>query len=134
MILNDSYSDQPRFHGKILLSVIMLAFAFLTFVIFMAYGFSVTHVSSREYSLLAPQSQSKKIKAETQVGVVKGITYSPLSPCALINETIVHPGDTIHKVTVVQIQNDAVMFAKGNLIWLQKVLDPPNPAWPKIVN
>ena len=132
MILNDTYSNQSRYKGKILLSFIMLAFIFIAIAIFMAYNF--TPVGSRSRSTSAAQSESKIIKAETKIGVVKGITYNPSRSCALINENVVHPGDTIHNVTVIEIQHDSVVFAKGNHTWLQKVLDPPNRAWPKHVN
>jgi hypothetical protein len=134
MILNDTYSDQPRNKGKILLSVIILAFIFIAIAVFMAYNLLVTPAGSRSRSTSAAQSKSKIIKADTKIGVVKGITYNPSRSCALINETVVHPGDTIHNVTVVEIQHDTVVFAKGNHTWLQKVLDPPNRAWPKHVN
>jgi hypothetical protein len=133
-MLNVSYSYQPRNKGKILLSVIMLAFIFITIAIFVLYNLIVTPVRSTARSTSAAQSESKTIKAETKIGVVKGIAYNPLRSCALINETVVHPGDTIHNVTIVEIQHDVVIFAKGNLTWLQKVLDPPNPAWPKNVD
>jgi hypothetical protein len=132
-MLNDTYSDQPRNKGKILLSVITLAFIVIAIAIFMAYNLIVTP-ASRARSMSAAKSESKTIKTETKIGVVKGIAYNPVNPSALINETIVYPGDSIHEIIVVDIQNDAVMFAKGNFIWQQKVLDPPNRAWPKKVN
>jgi hypothetical protein len=134
MILNAKYSDTSRYSGKVLLSAIILGYISIALVIFMRYVPNIIAVSGHTCSLLAAQSASKTIKAKTKLGVVTGITYNPSSSCALINETIVHPGDTIHKVTVVGIQNDVVVFAKDGLTWQQKVLDPPHPAWPKNVN
>jgi hypothetical protein len=131
MIQNDTYSNQSRYKGKILLSFIMLAFVFIVVVVFMLYGFSVTPVNSLACSSSAVKSEPKIIKAKTKIGVVKGITYNPANPSALINETIVYPGDLVNEVVVVDIQNDAVTFAKGNFIWQQKVLAPPNRAWRK---
>ena len=130
----DTYSFQPRNKGKILLSIIMLAFICIAIAILMAYNLLVTPAGSDARSTSAAKSKSKTIKAETKIGVVTGIAYNPLSSCTLINDTIVYPGDTIHNVTVVEIQHDTVVFAKGNTTWLQKVLDPPNRAWPKHVN
>jgi len=134
MILNDTYSNQPRNKGKILLSIIMLAFISIAIVVFMVYHFSVTPDNGLTCSPSAVKSESKTIKAKTKKGVVTGITYDPDSPSALINETIVYPGDLVHEVVVVDIQNDAVTFAKGNFIWQQKVLASPNRAWSKHVH
>ncbi|MBN1392588.1 MAG: hypothetical protein JW947_07275 [Sedimentisphaerales bacterium] len=131
MIINNTYANQSRYKGKILLSFIMLAFVFIVIVVFMLYGFSVTPVNGRTCSQTAVKSEPKIIKAKTKIGVVKGITYNPANPSALINDTIVYPGDLVREVVVVDIQNDAVTFAKGNFIWQQKVLAPPNRAWRK---
>lgn len=134
MILNEKYSDKSRYSGKVLLSVIMLGFISIALVVFMRYGPNVIAVSSLADSHLAAFNAPVSTKNKREIGVVTGITYNTSSPCALVNETIVHPGDTIHKITVVAIKNNAVMFAKGDRTWQQKVLETPNRAWPNSAN
>ena len=62
-------------------------------------------------------------------GVVVGIICSTENPTALINNEIVHEGDTINGVRVIEISRDKIQFEKNSSVWTQKVLEKPNPAW-----
>ncbi len=54
---------------------------------------------------------------------VRGIVFSKHKPSAVIGTQIVHVGDTIGDVAVVQINKDSVVFEKAGKRWLQKVHD-----------
>jgi len=62
-------------------------------------------------------------------GVVVGIICNAENPTALINNEIVHEGDTINGVRVIKISRDKIQFEKNGSVWTQKVLEKPNPAW-----
>ena len=62
-------------------------------------------------------------------GVVVGIICNAENPTALINNEIVHEGDTINGVRVIKISRDKIQFEKNSSVWTQKVLEKPNPAW-----
>jgi hypothetical protein len=53
--------------------------------------------------------------------VVKGIVYSQTNPSAIIGESVVSPGQTVHGATVVAITRDAVEFEQDGRRWVQKV-------------
>jgi len=63
-------------------------------------------------------------------GIVAGITYSEERPLAVIDEKVVHEGDTIHGVRIVKIYRDKVEFEKNGQRWNQKVQERPGRAWP----
>ncbi len=62
-------------------------------------------------------------------GVVIGIICDTENPTALINNEIVHEGDTINGARVIKISRDKIQFEKNSSAWTQKVLEKPNPAW-----
>ncbi len=53
--------------------------------------------------------------------IVKGIVYSKDNPSAVIGSQIVHQGDKILDVTVVEINENSVEFEAGNKKWIQNV-------------
>jgi len=71
-----------------------------------------------------------KISAEKpEVGVVKGVVYSPPNSCAVVGDAMVHEGDAIHDIAVIAIQSDSVEFSKAGITWQQGVLEKPHKAW-----
>ena len=62
-------------------------------------------------------------------GMVTAIIHAEENPSALINLKIVHEGDTIDDVKVVQIQKNEVHFEKNANRWTQRVDEQPNHAW-----
>jgi len=131
MNLSDKHSSASRYSGKVLLAAIMLLFIFVVLAIFMGYGIRVAAVSKCDQAeaRLAAINSSKALKDKPKVGLVKGIVYNPPSSCAVVGGTIVHVGDTIHEVTIVGIQSNAVEFAKDGVSWQQSVLEAPHAAW-----
>lgn len=68
-----------------------------------------------------------------QKGFVSAIVVSEDNPSAVINDTVVHEGDTIDGVTVVKIHKDRVAFEmKGTnaiIRWTQKIGEAPIEYW-----
>jgi hypothetical protein len=62
-------------------------------------------------------------------GVITGILYSADKPSAVIDGKIVHQGDSISGVTVVEISKDKVAFAKNGKKWQQTVQQKPQAYW-----
>ncbi len=118
MNLSDKHSSTSRYSGKVLLASIMLVYYFIAFAVFMGYGTGIGALNS-----------SKALKDKPKVGVVKGIVYSPPNSCAVVGETMMHVGDTIHEVVVVAIQSSKVKFSKDGATWQQAVLATPHAAW-----
>ncbi len=58
------------------------------------------------------------------------MVHAAFLSCLVIDEKIVHVGDTIHDVVVIGIQDNAVEFSKAGVAWQQKVLEIPHEAWP----
>lgn len=77
----------------------------------------------------APPISSSTTKAP-QKGLISAII---VSPSAIINDTIVHEGDTIDGVTVVKVHKDRVAFEmKGTnaiIRWTQKIGEAPIEYW-----
>jgi len=65
-------------------------------------------------------------------GVVGAVVYNDDKPSALIDNTIIYEGNTIHGVEILKIHTDKVEFTKDQKVWTQSVKQKPNPAWPKI--
>jgi hypothetical protein len=61
--------------------------------------------------------------------VVTGILYSADKPSAIVDGKIVHNGDSISGVTVVQIYKDKIEFAKNGKKWEQTVQQKPEDNW-----
>lgn len=74
-------------------------------------------------------SEPVKVPDKPEVGVVKGVVYSPPNSCAVVGDAMVHEGDAIHDIAVVGIQTNAVEFSKAGVTWQQGVLEKPHKAW-----
>ena len=125
MVLTAKHNSTSRYSGKVFMASSMLVFIFVACLVFARYG----SLGSALNKYNEPKNQSSSSKLLNEVGVVKGISYSPASSCAVVGETLVHAGDKINNIVVVGIQSDAVEFAKDGVTWRQAVLETPNPAW-----
>ncbi len=131
MNLSDKHLSTSRYSGKVLLASIMLVYYFIAFVVFMGYGTSIGALSKYDKTDAQPVAlnSSKALKDKPKVGVVKGIGCSPTNSCAVVGQTMMHVGDTIHEVVVVDIQSSKVEFSKDGATWQQAVLAAPHAAW-----
>ncbi len=131
MNLSDKHPSASRFSGKVLLASIMLVYYFIAFAVFMGYGTGIGALSKYDKTdaQLVALNSSKALKDKPKVGVVKGIGCSPTNSCAVVGETMMHVGDTIHEVVVVAIQSSKVEFSKDGATWQQAVLATPHAAW-----
>jgi hypothetical protein len=68
-------------------------------------------------------------RPEPMFGVVTAILYSEDTPTVLIENQMLHEGDTIHEVKVLDISADKVQFDKQGERWEQKVQEPAGPEW-----
>ena len=68
-------------------------------------------------------------RPEPRFGVVTAILYCEDEPTVLIEDQILHEGDTIHEVTVLDIGSEKVQFSKQGDKWEQKVQEPAKPEW-----
>jgi hypothetical protein len=68
-------------------------------------------------------------RPEPKFGVVTAILYSNDTPTVLIENQMLHKGDTIHEVKVLDIKADKVLFDKHGEQWEQKVQEPAKPGW-----
>ncbi|MCJ7728390.1 MAG: hypothetical protein MUO27_00670 [Sedimentisphaerales bacterium] len=68
-------------------------------------------------------------RPEPRFGVVTAILYSDDTPTVLIEDQMLHEGDTIHEVKVMDISTDKVQFDKQGEKWEQKVQEPAKPEW-----
>lgn len=131
MNLSDKHLSTSRFSGKVLLASIMLVYYFIAFAVLMGYGTGIGALSKcdKTDAQLVARNSSEALKDKPKVGVVKGIVYSPPNSCAVVGETMMHVGDTIHEVVVVAIQSNKVEFSKDGATWQQAVLATPHAAW-----
>ena len=68
-------------------------------------------------------------RPEPRFGVVTAILYCEEDPTVLIEDQILHEGDTIHEVKISDINTDKVQFDKQGQRWEQKVQEPAKPEW-----
>lgn len=68
-------------------------------------------------------------KPEPRFGVVSAILYCEDEPLILIEDKVLHEGDKIHDVTIVNISSDKVEFEKKGNRWEQGVQDVAGPQW-----
>jgi hypothetical protein len=68
-------------------------------------------------------------RPEPRFGVVTAILYSDDTPTILIEDQMLHEGDTIHEVKVLDIKANRVQFDKQGEQWEQKVQESANPGW-----
>ncbi|MCP4263736.1 MAG: GspB domain-containing protein [Planctomycetes bacterium] len=92
--------------------------------------------TQKEYALNAELTELEKTfkdaptpKTKVTHGLVAGIVYSPDKSSAVVNNKIVHEGDTIQGVAVVKIYEDKVIFEKSGNRWEQAVQQTPDAYW-----
>ncbi len=68
-------------------------------------------------------------KPPARFGVVTAILYCDDDPTVLIEDEVLHEGETIHDVKIVDISRDKVKFEKFEEQWEQKVQEPARPEW-----
>ncbi len=122
-----NHSTASRYSGKVALAALMLVFVCIAGAVFISYG-AVGKCDGTD-ARLATLKFVKVVKDKPKVGVVRAIVYNSSNSSAVVDETIVHVGDTIHDVTVVGINIDKVEFAKDGVTWQQAVLDAPHASW-----
>ena len=92
---------------------------------------TVTGQLIRQYELQTLQKQAEnanKIAPLTR-GKLVAILYSPQNPSVVIDDNILHTGDTLHGVKVIRIHPDHVEFAKKEKTWTQKLYQQPPAQW-----
>lgn len=85
---------------------------------------------------VAMKGSSKKIEMEEgyekpppKYGVVTAILYCDDEPLMLMEDQVLHEGDTIHEVKIVKINSDKVEFEKHGKRWKQGVQEVAKPEW-----
>ena len=68
-------------------------------------------------------------RPEPRFGVVTAILYCDDEPTVLIEDQVLHEGDAIHDVKIVNITAEMVQFDKQGEKWEQKVQEPAKPEW-----
>jgi hypothetical protein len=68
-------------------------------------------------------------RPEPRFGVITAILYCDDTPTVLIEDQMLHEGDIIHDVKVLDIKADKVQFDKQGELWEQKVQEPAKPEW-----
>ena len=68
-------------------------------------------------------------RPEPRFGVVTAILYCDDTPTVLIEDQMLHKGDTIHEVKVLDINADKVQFGKQGEQWEQREQEPAKPEW-----
>jgi hypothetical protein len=86
------------------------------------------------YKIATTASKDGKKEAASErsgprFGVVTAILYCEDTPTVLIENQMLHKGDTIHEVNVVGISAGKVRFDKQGEQWEQKVQEPAKPEW-----
>ena len=83
----------------------------------------------KSYVYCAIRDIKEESKPEIR-GLVTGIMYSKNSPSAIIgHRKIIHEGDTIYGVKVIEIYKDKILFKKDNTSWTQSIQESPAPYW-----
>jgi len=92
---------------------------------------ALTEQLIRQYELQSLQKQAGNANKTTALtrGKLVAILYSPQNPSVVIDENIMHTGDTLHGVTVIGIYPDYVEFAKNEKTWTQKLYQQPPVEW-----
>jgi hypothetical protein len=68
-------------------------------------------------------------RPEPRFGVVTAILYCKDSPSVMIEDKMLHKGDVIHDVKVLDIKADKVQFDKQGVQWEQGVQESAKPEW-----
>jgi len=69
------------------------------------------------------------ISKSPQKGVITGIMFNEVKHVALIDNQLVHEGDTIGSIKVVEIGPKKIHFEKNGKKWAQGTQESPNAAW-----
>jgi len=80
----------------------------------------------------APKDDKKEAvveRHEPKFGVVTAILYCEDSPSVVIENQMLHKGDVIHDVKVLNIKADKVQFDKQGEQWEQGVQESAKPGW-----
>lgn len=72
--------------------------------------------------------QMRQAKPVETYGVVGGIIFSD-KPVTFVDNTVLHPGETIHGVKVIAINKDSVEFERDTSTWTQKVGEKMEDKW-----
>jgi hypothetical protein len=115
MNIIDNKLSTSLYSGRILVASAILVIVMFTAASLISYG--------------GYDNAPKILIHKPKVGMVTGVLYSPPNSCAVVGDTIVHEGESIHDITVVAILNDAVKFSKVGLTWRQEILETPHRAW-----
>lgn len=91
--------------------------------------FALAKERQEKIDLVKANISSAKKPRQQFSGIVVGIVFSKANPSAVIADSIVREGNTIHGVKVVKIYRDRIEFEKNGKNWTQQVGDSPNPAW-----
>lgn len=83
-------------------------------------------LSRLERRLIKYSLAESEPKAE---GFISGIVYSEDKPAAYIGSKIIHKGDKIDKIQVVDITQNSIVLEKGGKRWTQKVGEKPSSQW-----
>ncbi|MFC1739152.1 hypothetical protein ACFL1G_08900 [Planctomycetota bacterium] len=70
-----------------------------------------------------------RISKSPQKGVITGILFNEVKPVALIDNQLVHEGDTIGSIKVIQIGPKKILFEKKGKRWMQGTQERPDAAW-----
>ena len=91
---------------------------------------NLTEQLIRQYELQSLQKQAGNAnKTVLTRGKLVAILFSPQNPSVVIDENILHTGDTLHGVKVIRIYPDYVELAKNEKTWTQKLYHKPPAQW-----
>jgi hypothetical protein len=92
---------------------------------------ALTEQLVRQYELQSLQKQAGNANktAPPIRGKIVAILYSEQNPSVVVDDNILHAGDTLHGVTVIGIYPDYVEFAKNEKTWTQKLYQQPPAQW-----
>jgi hypothetical protein len=102
-----------------------------------AEGPEVVQVPQTPPTVVDQPAEEKSLAASTTTGplessnrgLVRAIVYSRQRASTLIDDKIMHAGDTVDGVKIVRIHADGVDLEKSGQAWTQKVSETPNPLW-----
>jgi septal ring factor EnvC (AmiA/AmiB activator) len=91
---------------------------------------ALTEQLVRQYELQSLQKQAGNAnKTAATRGKLVAILFSPQNPSVVIDDNILHTGDSLHGVKVIRIYPDYVELAKNEKTWTQKLYQPPPAQW-----
>ena len=92
---------------------------------------TVTEQLIRQYELQSLQKQTGNANKTAPLtrGKLVAILFSPQNPSVVIDDNILHTGDSLHGVKVIEIYPDSVEFEKNEKTWTQKLYQKPPAQW-----